>query len=406
MAREFRSAGHVVVAGLEEADLHVVNTCTVTGEAARASRQLARRGRRLQPGLRTVVTGCYATASPAEAAELEGVDLVVPNTEKERLLALVHEAFATDLVPLPPVLPTPCFSLDPGHARATVKIGDGCDMRCAFCIIPATRGRQRSRPLAEVVAEVAGLSEAGFREVVLTGVQISDYADGEATLYELASAVLSSTGVERLRLTSIAPWGFDDRLLGLFADRRLCRHLHLSLQSGCTATLRRMRRPYSAPAFAALQARIEDAAPGIAITTDVIVGFPGESDEEHEASRRFVEAAGFARVHLFPYSPRPGTAAATLPGQVPGDVKRRRMAALQQVAAGAERRFAERHLGWTVEVLWETRHDGLWQGLTDNYLRVFTPAEGELRNTMSAVRVVGVREGGVEARISSPHDFI
>src|SRR5215203_1201530 len=276
LARDFAAAGHQVVGSLAQADLHVVNSCTVTHVAARASRKAAGRARREEQGrrLRTVLTGCHASERPEEAARIAGVDLVVPNAGKDRLLARVHEAFP-DLVPeADPTAPAPCASLPFGNTRALVKVEDGCNMRCSFCIIPSTRGRQRSRPLAEVVEEVRSLVEAGYREVVVTGVQISAYRSGEDRLYELVRAVLERTEVPRLRLTSIAPWDLDERLLELWSDRRLCRHLHLSLQSGSTGTLRRMRRPYTGEGYLGILDRVHSSIPGAAITTDVIVGFP------------------------------------------------------------------------------------------------------------------------------------
>ena len=385
LARQFHAAGHRVVGTLAEAELHVVNTCTVTHLAARTSRKTARRGARVKPGLRTVLTGCYVSEDPAAAARLAGVDLVVPNADKDELLARVHAAFP-EAVPqatgdegaqataLPAAaLPTdvPYVPLAFGNTRALVKVEDGCNMRCAFCIIPSTRGRQVSRPLGEVVAEVAAMAAAGVLEVVVTGVQISHYRDGDAGLVDLTRALLSETPVPRLRLTSIAPWKLDRRLLDLWQDRRLCRHLHMSLQSGCDATLRRMRRPYTAAAYLALVEEVRAAVPGIAVTTDVIVGFPGETEEELEASLAFVRRAGFAKVHAFPYSARPGTAAADMPDQVPHEVKRRRMAAMLEVAHEAEHRFRAAHLGDRAEVLWEGEHDGLWHGTSDNYLKVF-----------------------------------
>ena len=232
--------------------------------------------------MRTVLTGCYATGSPEQAARLAGVDLVVPNDRKEGLLALVHEAFP-ELRAAPPdpavvADPPPFVPLAFGNTRTLVKIEDGCNMRCAFCIIPSTRGRQRSRPLPEVVAEVRSMAEAGVREVVVTGVQISHYRWRGRTLYDLVVALLEETAIPRIRLTSLAPWAFDRRLLGLLAHPRVCRHVHLSLQSGCDATLERMRRPYTSAAYAALVEEIRAAVPGIAVTTDVIVGFPGESE--------------------------------------------------------------------------------------------------------------------------------
>ena len=375
LARDFTAAGHEVVPSLAGAELHVVNSCTVTHAAARDSRKLARRGRRLDARLKTVLTGCHVAAAPEEAAALAGVDLVVPNEEKERLVERVHEAFP-EAVPAAAeeALPVPYVPLAFGNSRALVKIEDGCDMRCAFCIIPFTRGGQRSRPADEVVREVAGLTAAGFAEVVVTGVQISSYRDGDTGLFELVGRLLAETEVPRLRLTSIAPWELDRRLLELFRGGRVCRHFHLSLQSGCDATLRRMRRPYTGEEFARLVAEIRAAVPGVALTTDVIVGFPGETDREFEESLQLCRRVGFARLHAFPFSPRPGTAAASMPDRVPHDVVRRRMAAMLELAERSRRRFERRQIGRSVEALWERWHRDRWLGTTDNYLRVVSAA--------------------------------
>lgn len=402
LSREFLAAGHQVVRSLEEADLHVVNSCTVTHVAARDSRKAAGRGARVHPGLRTVLTGCWGTERPEEAARIAGVDLVVPNAEKHLLLDKVHAAF-------PDVLPEtslPYMPLPLGHTRALVKVEDGCDMRCAFCIIPSTRGRQRSRPLEEVVAEVRELEEAGFQEVVVTGVQISAWRSSGYRLSDLVRALLRETAVPRLRLTSIAPWDLDDRLLSLWDDPaadRLCRHLHLSLQSGSTATLRRMRRPYSAETYNRLLERVRAALPGVGITTDVIAGFPGESEEEFADSLAFVEAAGFAKVHAFPFSPREGTEAAGLPDQVPPEVRKERMGRLLAAAERGETSFRRSHLGTRAKVLWENPREGVSHGLTDNYLRVFSEAAvmpgamPERSGSFGEVEIVGLATGGVSA---------
>ena len=383
MARDFLAAGHRVVGSPDEADLHVVNTCTVTHTAARTSRKAARRA------ARTVLTGCYATDQPGEAVRL--ADLVVPNPEKDRLLDLVHEAFP-DLAPS--TVPVPWVRLPFGHTRALVKVEDGCNMRCSFCIIPSTRGRQRSRPLAEVVEEVRSLVEAGYQEVVVTGVQISAYRSGDDRLVELVRAILEETDVPRLRLTSIAPWDLDERLLDLWTDRRLCRHLHLSLQSGSTGTLRRMRRPYTAEGYLQVLERVRSI-PGVAVTTDVIVGFPGETETEFEESLATVEAARFAKAHVFPFSPRPGTEAADLPGQVGPDVKKLRMERMLAMADRAERGFRLAHIGRKESVLWERGG----QGLTDNYLRVLCPEGADLWNRFSEVELVGLAEDGMMGKV-------
>lgn len=383
LARDFLAAGHRVVVSPDEADLHVVNTCTVTHTAARTSRKAARRA------ARTVLTGCYATDQPGEAARL--ADLVVPNPEKDRLLDRVHEAFP-DLAPSE--VPVPWVRLPFGHTRALVKVEDGCNMRCSFCIIPSTRGRQRSRPLTEVVEEVRSLVEAGHQEVVVTGVQISAYRSADDRLAELVLAILEQTDVPRLRLTSIAPWDLDERLLDLWSDPRLCRHLHLSLQSGSTGTLRRMRRPYTAEGYLQVLERVRSIQ-GVAVTTDVIVGFPGETEDEFEESLATVKASRFAKAHVFPFSPRPGTEAADLPGQVHPDVKKLRMERMLAVADQAERDFRLAHLGRRETVLWERPTDGMGQGLTDNYLRVLCPEGAELWNRFSEVEVMGVAEDGL-----------
>lgn len=403
LSRQFLAAGHDLAPSLEAADLHVVNSCTVTHGAARDSRKTARRGARLNPRQKTVLTGCYANSDPREAARLAGVDLVVPNQEKERLLELVHAAFPETAPALDTDesgLPVPFVPLQFGHARAMVKVEDGCNMKCSFCIIPATRGRQRSRALEEVVSEVRALTAAGYPEVVITGVQISEYDHEGRRLYDLMRALLEGTEIPRLRVTSIAPWKFDHRLLELWQDPRLCRHIHMSLQSGSTATLRRMRRPYGADGFRSLADSLYEAIPGLALTTDVIVGFPGESDEEFDESLAFVEAMAFARPHIFTYSRRPGTHADSLPDQVPHPVKKERMARMLEAGRKGEHDFYERHLGQAVEVVWEQQQgDGRLSGLSDNYIRVYSPPGSDpgLVSTITAARLDRLDRQGVAA---------
>jgi threonylcarbamoyladenosine tRNA methylthiotransferase MtaB len=399
LSRDFRRAGHQVVSRLEDSDLHVVNSCTVTSTAARASRKAARRASRSSRAVSTVLTGCYAAAEPATAAAVPGVDLVV--LDKERLLERVHATF-------PALRPSPgagsSSEPDEGAAattRAFLKIEDGCGVRCAFCVIPKTRGRQRSRPLDEVLRAAEARLAGGHRELVVTGVQISSWRDQGRRLADLVAALLAllPAAGARLRLSSIAPWQFDERLLERWSDRRLCRHVHLALQSGATATLRRMRRPYTTEAYARLVERVRATVPGMAVTTDVIVGFPGESEEDFRTSLATVAALGFARVHVFPFSARPGTAAAELPGQLPPSELALRMERMLAAAARAEEAFRSSCLGARAEVLWERPRGGVGNGLTDTYLRVWSLEAATLWNQLSKVELVALAPDGLSGRL-------
>jgi threonylcarbamoyladenosine tRNA methylthiotransferase MtaB len=382
-ARRLVVDGHQIVDRIEEAEVHLVNSCTVTHRAARDSRKVARRARRArradgESSIVTVVAGCLAS-DPESGVTGEEADLVVPNSDKDQLVERLYEAYPQYRpAPRNEIAPVPVsfVRLPFGRARAALKIEDGCNMRCAFCIIPTTRGRQRSRSAAELVEELGALEASSYREVVITGVQISAYRDGECDLYELCRLLLAHTDILRLRLTSIAPWQFDQRLLELLCRPRVCRHVHFSLQSGCDATLRRMRRPYSTEQFASLLEGVRSRVPGIAVTSDVIVGFPGESDSELEQSLAFVRACSFAKTHVFTYSERAGTVAATLSGAVPESERKDRTARMRAIADAAERAFWASQEGTEGDVLWEGVRDGYWRGTTDNYVRILMPAGG------------------------------
>ena len=402
-ARQLHRDGHELVSELSVADVHVVNTCTVTHQAARDSRKVSRRGSRLNQGIRTVVTGCWATEKPSEAAALPGVALVVSNAKKTQLVDRLYETFpalagerelssagtAGSANEVPVSYVPLSFPRQLGNTRAALKVEDGCNMSCSFCIIPSTRGRQQSRDPDEAVEELRQLVSMGFQEVVVTGVQISSYRHGEIRLHDLVVRLLEETEISRLRLTSIAPWQFDERLIELWPDDRLCRHVHLSLQSGCATTLRRMRRPYSPQAYAELLLRLRDRISGLAVTTDVIVGFPGETEEEFEQSLSFVEACGFARTHVFTYSEREGTRAASLPAPVPWEVRKERTARLIAVGRKQECKFDQSFGGSTQTVLWEAQRNGILRGTTDNYLRVSTESAGSSENSTSTPESAG-----------------
>lgn len=395
LGRAFAAAGHEIVADLEAADVHVVNSCTVTGEAARDSRRLARRGQGVHPRLHTVVTGCHATTQPADVGRIPGVDLVVGNVDKHRLVKLVEQTFGPGTSRSPARAEVPPLP----RTRAAVKIQDGCSVRCAFCIVPAARGGERSRRGEDILAEVQRLVAAGAQEIVLTGVQISAYRSEGWDLAALVERILGATPLRRLRLSSLAPWRIGEREVALWRDPRLCRHVHLSLQSGCAATLERMHRPITAADFAAAVARLRAAVAGLAITTDVIVGFPGESDEEFRESLAFVEAVRFARMHVFAFSARPGTAAAAMPDQVPAAVIRARAVAMRAAAAAGQRAFLGEQVGRLVEVLWEREDDGWWEGHTDTYVPVRVKAPRVQPNTWGWVEVEAAEDDRVLGRV-------
>jgi threonylcarbamoyladenosine tRNA methylthiotransferase MtaB len=407
MARALASAGHRVVGPGESADLCILNTCTVTSIASKKSRQLIRQLKRSNPGAAVVATGCDVELAP-EAAHEVGVDLVVGNTDKDRLLELV----ATE-----GLLHEPEPDLDRGilyspkdgaRTRAFLKVQDGCNNRCTFCIVTVARGEERSIAAAEVAREIGDLVRQGYREVVLSGVHLGSYGHDlgdRRGLHHLVEAILEETTVPRLRLSSLEPWDLDPDFFELFSDPRLLPHLHLPLQSGCDATLKRMARRTTRKEYAALVDAARKIVPDISISTDVIVGFPGETDDEFEKSRGFVEEMAFSRLHIFRYSRREGTPAATMPGQVRGPVSSERSRRLHELGADLERRFNSRFVGRRFEVLWETAEDLgpslRWGGLTPNYIRVSTETDTEtdLLNTITPTIITEVVPGGGVGRI-------
>jgi threonylcarbamoyladenosine tRNA methylthiotransferase MtaB len=405
LARRLAAGGHEMVAAPVEADLCVLNTCAVTHVAAQKSRQALRRLHRDNPQARLVATGCYAELTPKELADLPGVGLVAGNEEKERLEQLIGSSAMEGAFVEPPSS-VPC-----GRTRALVKIQDGCDNACTYCIIHVARGPQRSRPADKILAEVQAHLAAGHQEIVLTGVHIGAYGcdrqreQNGQDLWGLVSQVLSETDVPRLRLSSIEPWDLSEQAFRLWKDPRLCRHLHLPLQSGCNATLRRMARRYTTAEFDAWVTAARAAIPGLAVTTDLIVGFPGETDDDFTESLAFVQKMGFSRVHVFPYSLRPGTPASRMPGQVPAQIRAQRARDMRDVASASQRAFNRRFIGQTLEVLWESHravHDGIvWSGLTDNYLRVTTRSSADLTNKLLPTRLMGLTGGGLLGEVET-----
>ena len=390
MARQFRSTGHDIVATADEADMAVVNTCSVTSKAAADSRGTIRRIARA--GVSEIIaTGCWVTLQPEKAAALPNVLRVVDNKQKESLvpeiLNMPAEAFD-----LEPIAREPLPGLRQ-RTRAFIKVQDGCDNHCTFCITTIARGEGRSRPLGDVIADVQSALDGDTKEVVLTGVHLGSWGQEWGThLRELVKAILKETDTPRLRLSSLEPWDLDADFFRLWEDERMCRHLHLPLQSGCGATLKRMARKTTPASFRDLMAAARQIMPDVAITTDVIAGFPGETDEEFAESLDFIKAMNFAGGHAFTYSPRPGTGAARLGGQVRHEVRKWRNAVLRATFEEGGRLYREKFVGQKMSVLWEsvTEINGQgWQmeGLTGNYLRVKALAPSPLWNQISLVKL-------------------
>ena len=404
-ARQFRTAGHTLVPTAGEADLVVINTCAVTQAAASDSKQKVRQAAR-NSAASVVLTGCWSTLNPSAAAKLPGVTHTIPNLNKDLLVSEIlqvpAERFDQDFLERVPV---PGLRL---RTRAFVKVQDGCNNRCTFCVTTLARGESRSRPTHEVLKDITAAVAGGAQEVVLTGVHLGSWGydfEKPSSLKTLVKTILSDSDARRVRLSSLEPWDIQEDFFDLWQDSRLCRHLHLPLQSGSAATLRRMARKTTPQDFSKLVGLARQAVPEIAITTDVIVGFPGETESEFSQSLVFVEEIQFAGGHVFTYSSRPGTAAARMPNQVTNRVRKERNSLMHQVFENSGTQYQSGFLGQECPVLWESATafgPGGWQlsGLTDNYLRVFSQAPRALWNEITPVKLEKIDPRGLLGQIS------
>jgi threonylcarbamoyladenosine tRNA methylthiotransferase MtaB len=399
-SREFQAQGHSMTQQVEEADLVVVNTCAVTAEAVRKSRKLLSRSSRLNPHARLVVSGCYASLNPDATSEIEGVDLVVDNQHKGRLAEIVREKLDLSMMPQSAIEGDASGLLSRGRQRAFIKVQDGCRYRCSFCIVTLARGEERSRPAAEIITEIKHLQTQGIQEAVLTGVHIGGYgADIDSSLTDLIRRILQQTDIPRLRIGSIEPWDIGEDFWSLFDNPRFMPHLHLPLQSGSDAVLRRMARRCRSDDYRQLVRQAREQIPDLNITTDIIVGFPGESEAEWQQTLEFVEQIGFGDLHIFAYSARQGTKAATLPGALSREVKRQRSQALHQLSERMKRETLGRHLGRTLPVLIESEDERGWGGYTPNYLRVVVEASGvDMKNRILEVSISAIDEALLQLR--------
>ena len=402
----FRARGYDVVPFEERADVYVINTCSVTHLSDRKSRQLIRRAARMNPAACIAVTGCYAQVAPEEIRALEGVRVVIGTKERAKIVDYVEASLRADTGvagTITDIMQARVFEDIPLHAlphrtRAFLKIEDGCQNFCTFCIIPYARGPVKSRELSAVAREMRLLVDAGFHEVVLTGIHLGAYGIDlpvRPTLADACRTALAEKGLRRLRLGSLESVELSADLLELMrTEPRFAAHLHLPLQAGSDNVLRAMNRHYDTAAFAALLADVRAAVPGVAISTDIIVGFPGETEEDFAAGMDFVRAMGFARMHVFPYSARRGTPAARRTDQVPPMVRKERAARMQALAEELAEAYHRSMLGSVAEVLFETCADGVSDGLTETYVRVYTDAP-VTRGEIVPVRLTHLYRDGV-----------
>lgn len=388
MAALFQDAGYEVVDFNDLADVYVVNTCTVTHLSDRKSRQMIRHAARENPAATIVVCGCYAQTAKAELEALDEVDLIIGTNERHKVVEAV-ETFRQDHVKTAYMaddeelfyyedLPHERVS---GMTRAYVKIQEGCDQFCAYCAIPYARGPLRSRSEQDTIDEINMLVESGYKEVILTGIHIGAYGRGvkdeTCDLTGLCRRILDETAIERLRIGSLEGIEVTDALIEMIAsDERMAKHLHLPLQSGCDRTLSAMRRPYDTEQFREMMRRIRGKVPNIAITTDLMVGFPGETDEDFKESLVFCNDIAFSAMHIFKYSMRSGTPAAAMPDQIDPQIKERRAKQMADVAQKNKLDYERRFVGQTLRILVEEQtKDGLWTGHSSNYLLVTFPGE-------------------------------
>ncbi len=398
--RQFADAGYRIVTG-DAADIHVINTCTVTHIADRKSRHLVRMLRKKSPRSLIVATGCYAQRAPEELAQV-GVGLVVGNKEKMQLLTLIKGRMDEQ------ELSVPIITANISRVRSFIKIQDGCNDVCAYCIVPQVRGHELSVPAEEIIDEVKARVSDGHKEIVFTGTKIGDYSHNGVKLNKLIKEVLSIRELERLHISSLQPQDISPALLELWQDARLCRHFHIALQSGSNSVLKRMGRRYSIDDFITTVSLIRKMVPDVAITTDIMVGFPGESTEEFDEGYRFCKEMGFAAIHVFTYSARPGTPAARMPAQIGDSIRKDRSLKMLHLARESAERFQKRFLGRDLSVLWENEvkpGSDVYSGLSQNYIRTFIRSNKRLINQICPVSPTRLDKEGLWVEIKDENKY-
>lgn len=390
MTNLFKKAGYDIVEYTDNADVYVINTCTVTNMSERKSRQILRRAKEINPNSILCVVGCYVQVAKEELENLPEIDILLGTNDRKNIVKYVEEYQNTRLEAVEDIMKKQEYlewggTAYSAHERAEIKIQDGCDRFCTYCIIPYARGPVRSRKLEDIYNEILKLAQNGVKEIVITGIHISSYGKdlkNGTTLIDVLEKVNSIGGIERIRLGSLEPLiiteEFVERLKKL---DKICNHFHLSLQSGCNATLARMNRRYSTEDFKKIVGLLKENIKDVALTTDVIVGFPGETEEEFSETVKFLEEVNFSKMHIFKYSPRRGTKAIDFPNQVDGNVKTQRSDILIQMSDKNEKEFAEKYIEKEIEVLFENEE----MGHTTNYISVIDETKSQQAGTIKCV---------------------
>ena len=400
MTQKFIENGYEVVQVEEKADVYIINTCTVTNMADRKSRQMLRRVKQINPNSVVVATGCYAQVSKDELEQIEDIDLVLGINEKNNIVEYVNGYLntRTKYSETSDVLHQSDF-LDFGtvthmeKTRAVIKVQDGCDRFCSYCIIPYARGRVRSRLPESVINEITQIANAGIKEVVITGIHIASYGKdfrNNYKLIDLLEEINKIEGIKRIRLGSIEPTLITEEFVNRLSKlEKICDHFHLSLQSGCNATLERMNRKYTTKEFEKVVVLLRKYYKNVALTTDIIVGFPEETNEEFVQTYNYLNKIDFYKMHIFKYSPRKGTKAALMKNQVPGDIKEERSKKLIELSDKKQKEHNEKYIGQKLEVLFEEREKEYIKGHTTNYIVVKTKTDKQIENTIQTVRIIG-----------------
>lgn len=402
MSELFESRGYRQVENDDFSDVYIVNTCTVTNLSDRKSRQFIRKSKKNNPNSVVAVVGCYSQVSPEEVKSIEGVDVVVGTTERNRIVDLIEESkknnekinIVKDLKNVREFANTTNFDSN-NRTRAYMKVQDGCNRFCTYCIIPFARGPIRSRTIEDSVREARTLADRGFKEIVLTGIHIGSFGMdlGDMRLIDLIEAIAEVDGIERIRLSSVEPIIItDDFMERAVKTGKLCDHFHLSLQSGSNNILKAMNRRYTREDYIEKANIIRKYMPHAGLTTDIIVGFPGESQEDFEDSMNIVKEVGFSRIHVFKYSKRKNTKAAVMKNQIDGNVKKERSEKLIALGEEYQEIFERENMKTTQSVLFEEKHDGVYYGYTTNYIRVKAKSEEDLTNKIKKVKILDTGE--------------